>query len=290
MPVKIRLQRQGKKGKPYFHIVVADARASRDGKYIERLGMYNPNTNPATIEVNVDGAIQWLGNGAIPTDTARAILSYKGVLYKNHLLKGVKKGAITEDQANEKFTAWLEEKEGKVESKRGSLSSAQEKDRKERLAAEAEVNKKREAAIAAANAPAPVEEAPAEGETTEASAETTENTETATEEVKAEEVTSEEAKTEEPKEEVKAEETKAEETKVEEPKAETPTEDEPKAETPAVDEEPKAETPAVEEEPVAESEDLKADADETDESPEAIAAEEERVKAIQKEKEEPKDK
>ena len=99
MPVKIRLQRHGRKGQPYFHIVAADARSPRDGKYIERLGFYNPNTNPATIEVDVDSAAQWLVNGAQPTDTARAILSYKGVLYKNHLMRGVKKGAFSEEEA-----------------------------------------------------------------------------------------------------------------------------------------------------------------------------------------------
>ena len=107
MPVKIRLQRHGKKGKPFFWIVAADSRAKRDGRFLEKLGTYNPNTNPATIEINLDHAVEWLQNGAQPTDTARAILSYKGVLMKKHLLEGVRKGALTEDQAEEKFNTWV---------------------------------------------------------------------------------------------------------------------------------------------------------------------------------------
>ena len=113
MPVKIRLQRHGKKGKPFYWVVAADVRAKRDGKFLEKLGTYNPNTNPATISLDVDGSVKWLQNGAQPTDTARAILSYKGVLLKHHLLGGVRKGALTEEQAEEKFNAWLEEKEQK---------------------------------------------------------------------------------------------------------------------------------------------------------------------------------
>jgi small subunit ribosomal protein S16 len=117
MPVKIRLQRHGKKGKPYYWIVAADSRAKRDGKYLEKLGAYNPNTNPATIDLNVDSAVQWLQNGAQPTDTARAILSYKGAMLKNHLAGGVKKGALTEEQAEAKFKAWLDEKHLKLKQK-----------------------------------------------------------------------------------------------------------------------------------------------------------------------------
>ncbi len=176
MPVKIRLQRHGKKGHPYFHIVVADARSPRDGKYIERLGFYNPNTNPATIEIDVDGAVTWLNNGAQPTDTAKAILSYKGVLYKNHLLKGVKKGALTEEQALEKFNAWVEEKVVKIDNKKKGLSESASKAAVDRHRAEVEVNKTRAAAIAAANAPVVVVvEAPAEEvtETPEAEVEAT---------------------------------------------------------------------------------------------------------------------
>ncbi|GAA4938862.1 hypothetical protein GCM10023314_09390 [Algibacter agarivorans] len=158
MPVKIRLQRHGKKGKPYYWIVAADARSKRDGKYLEKLGAYNPNTNPATVELNVDSAVQWLQNGAQPTDTAKTLLSYKGALLKNHLAGGVRKGALTEEQAEAKFTAWLEEKEGKVQAKADGLSDAEAKAKADALAAEKAVN---EARIAAA-APAPVEEEVAE--------------------------------------------------------------------------------------------------------------------------------
>ena len=118
MPVKIRLQRHGKKGKPFYWIVAADSRAKRDGKYLEKIGTYNPNTNPATINLDVDSSVKWLQNGAQPTDTARAILSYKGALLKNHLVGGVRKGALTEEQAEEKFNAWVAEKEGKVDAKK----------------------------------------------------------------------------------------------------------------------------------------------------------------------------
>ena len=118
MSVKIRLQRHGKKGKPFFHIVVADARARRDGRFIEKLGIYNPITNPATIELDVDSAVKWLNNGAQPTDTARAILSYKGALLKKHLQGGVAKGAFDEAEAEKRFNAWLESKEAAVNSKK----------------------------------------------------------------------------------------------------------------------------------------------------------------------------
>ena len=111
MPVRIRLQRHGKKGKPFYWVVAADARSKRDGKFLEKLGIYNPNTNPATIELNIDNSVQWLVNGAQPSDTARRILSYKGVLYKHHLLGGVRKGALTEEQAEEKAKALEAEKE-----------------------------------------------------------------------------------------------------------------------------------------------------------------------------------
>ena len=145
MPVKIRLQRHGKKGKPFFWIVAADTRAKRDGKFLDKLGIYNPNTNPATIELDVDGAVKWLQNGAQPTDTARAILSYKGALLKKHLAVGVKKGALTEEQADEKFNAWMEEKEGKVDAKKDSLDKAKEAEKAKALEAEKEANAKREA-------------------------------------------------------------------------------------------------------------------------------------------------
>jgi len=167
MPVKIRLQRHGKKGKPFYWIVAADARAKRDGKYLEKLGTYNPNTNPAQINLDIDGSVQWLQNGAQPTDTARAILSYKGVMMKNHLAGGVRKGALTQDQADAKFNAWLEGKGNTVEAKKATLADAKGKLKAEALAAEKAVN----AARVAANAPvveevAPVEEAAAEPEAT----------------------------------------------------------------------------------------------------------------------------
>ncbi len=164
MPVKIRLQRHGKKGKPYYWIVAADARAKRDGKYLEKLGAYNPNTNPATVELDVDGAVKWLQNGAQPTDTARAILSYKGALLKNHLAGGVTKGALTEEQAEEKFNAWLQEKAGKVQAKEAGLSDLQAKAKADALASEKAVN---EARIAAATPV--VEEAEAQAEDATAS-------------------------------------------------------------------------------------------------------------------------
>lgn len=146
MPVKIRLQRHGKKGKPFYWVVAADSRSKRDGKYLEKLGTYNPNTNPATINLNVDGSVKWLSNGAQPTDTARAILSYKGVMMKHHLLGGVRKGALTEEQAEEKFKAWVEEKEKSVASKVGGLDKAKADARAKALEAEKEVSDKRAAA------------------------------------------------------------------------------------------------------------------------------------------------
>ena len=146
MSVKIRLQRHGRKGKPFFWIVAADARSKRDGRSLEKLGTYNPNTNPATIDLDIDGAVKWLQNGAQPTDTARAILSYKGAMLKNHLAGGVKKGALTEEQAEAKFQAWLEEKAAKVSSKEGKLAKAEEDAKAAILAAEKEVNASRKAA------------------------------------------------------------------------------------------------------------------------------------------------
>lgn len=148
MPVKIRLQRHGKKGKPFYWIVAADSRAKRDGKYLEKLGIYNPNTNPATIDLDVDGAVKWLQNGAQPTDTAKNLLSYKGALLKNHLAGGVRKGALTEEQAEAKFTAWLEEKTGKVDSKKDGLAKADADAKAKALEAEKAVNEARIAAAA----------------------------------------------------------------------------------------------------------------------------------------------
>ncbi|MEL6812762.1 MAG: 30S ribosomal protein S16 [Bacteroidota bacterium] len=178
MPVKIRLQRHGKKGKPFYWIVAADSRAKRDGKFLEKLGTYNPNVNPAEINLNLDGAVQWLQNGAQPTDTARAILSYKGAMLKKHLAEGVRKGALTEEQAEEKFNAWVAEKANAVEAKKGKLADAKAKAKAEALAAEKAVN---DARIAEATASEEVaEEAAVEGETAEAASE--EAPEAATEE------------------------------------------------------------------------------------------------------------
>jgi len=148
MPVKLRLQRHGKKGKPFYWIVAADARSKRDGKFLEKLGIYNPNVNPAIIELNIDGAVQWLQNGAQPTDTARAILSYKGALLKNHLAGGVRKGALTEEEAEKKFQAWLDDKAGKVDAKKDGLAKAQADVAAKTLEAEKAVNEARIAAAA----------------------------------------------------------------------------------------------------------------------------------------------
>jgi len=154
MPVKIRLQRHGKKGKPFYWIVAADSRSKRDGRFLEKLGTYNPNMNPAEINLDVDGSVEWLGKGAQPTDTARAILSYKGVMFKKHLLGGVTKGALTEEQAEAKFTAWVDAKEGKVQGKKDGLAQAQADAETKAFEAEKAIN---EARIAAA-APAQEEE------------------------------------------------------------------------------------------------------------------------------------
>lgn len=143
MSVKIRLQRHGKKGKPFYHIVIADARASRDGKFIEKIGTYNPITNPAVIELNVDAAVKWLNNGAQPTDTARAILSYKGVLYKRHLQGGVAKGAFDQEAADSKFATWLEGKDQQVLGKKDGLAKSKDDAKKAALDAEAKVNQGR---------------------------------------------------------------------------------------------------------------------------------------------------
>jgi len=188
MATRIRLQRHGKKGKAIFHVVVADSRAKRDGKFIEKLGTYNPNTNPATININFDSAVSWVGTGAEMSDTARAILSYKGVLYKNHLIKGIAKGALTAEQVEAKFAAWEAEKVSKIQGKVDGLSKNAAADKVARLKAETEANAAKAKAIEAKNTPE-VEEAPAE----EVEAATEEvATEEATEEAPAAEETSEE--------------------------------------------------------------------------------------------------
>jgi len=154
MPVKIRLQRHGKKASAFFHIVIADGRAPRDGKFIEKIGTYNPTTNPATINIDADKALTWLNKGAQPTDTCRAILSYKGVLYKNHLQGGVAKGALTQEQADAKFTKWLADKEAKINGKVDKLATVEKDAYKKRMAAEAAAKEAKAAKIAAKNTPA----------------------------------------------------------------------------------------------------------------------------------------
>ena len=206
MSVKIRLQRHGKKGKPFYWIVAADSRSKRDGKYLEKLGLYNPNTNPATIEIDIDSSVKWLQNGAQPTTTARNILSYKGIMLKYHLLGGVAKGAFDEEEAEKRFNAWLEDKSKRIEKKKSDLQKKKDEQKakaleNEKLANEARI-KAQEEALAA-----PAEEAPAE--------------ETPAEEAPAEEAPAEEAPAEEPPaEETPAEETPAEETPAEETPAE----------------------------------------------------------------------
>src|SRR5690554_2516275 len=197
MSTRIRLQRHGKKGNPFYHVVVADSRAKRDGRFIEKLGTYNPNTNPATIDINFDRTLYWVTVGAEMTDTARAILSYKGVLYKNHLLRGVKKGALTEADVEKKFDAWLKEQEAKIVGKSEGHVAAKAKADAERLKLEKEANEARAKELAAKNAPEVEEEAPvaeennAEETPAEEAAPATEETPEAPEAPKAEEVAEE---------------------------------------------------------------------------------------------------
>ncbi len=213
MPVKIRLQRKGRKKRPFYHIVVADVRAPRDGKFIERLGTYNPMTKPATIDLDRDRAYDWLVKGAQPTDTARAILRFKGVYYKKHLMRGVQKGALTTEEAEVKFNEWVEAKEAKI-AERFAKSEAERRERLARISGQApviepepleEIEEVAEAEApeteAAAETPE-AEEAPAETKAEEASAETSPaevETEAETPEAKAEENAPEaEAETEAP--------------------------------------------------------------------------------------------
>jgi small subunit ribosomal protein S16 len=173
MSAKIRLQRHGRKRFAYYHIVIADSRAPRDGRNIERIGSYNPNTNPATIDLDFDKAIDWLQKGAQPTDTVRAILSYKGVLYKKHLLGGVAKGAFTAEEADAKFEAWMTEKAKKIQAKKDSLIVNTENSKKAQLEMEAKKNAQRAEAIAKRNAQAAAKAAaPLAEETPEAAAST----------------------------------------------------------------------------------------------------------------------
>jgi small subunit ribosomal protein S16 len=195
MATRIRLQRHGKKGKPFFHLVAADSRAKRDGKFIEKLGTYNPTANPAVIDINFDATLAWVQTGAEMSDTARAILSYKGVLYKNHLLNGVKKGALTAEQVEERFNQWLASKEAKIEGKISGLAKNAEKQKADRMAAEVAANAAKAAAVEAKNTPeveeVVAEEAPATEEVVAEEAPATEEVVAedapATEEVVAEE-------------------------------------------------------------------------------------------------------
>jgi small subunit ribosomal protein S16 len=213
MPVRIRLQRHGKKDKPFYWIVAADGRAKRDGRYLEKIGIYNPNTNPATVELDIDQAVKWLENGAQPSDTARTLLSYRGAMMKHHLNGGVTKGAFSQEEADKRFAAWLEEKQAKIQAKIDGLDKDQASDLAQRMEAEKAVNQKRIDDLTAA----PEAEEAAEGETAETSAEevTASETEAPQEEVAVEEAAEETPAVEEPK----AEEAPAEEA-VEEPKAE----------------------------------------------------------------------
>ncbi|MCE1155371.1 MAG: 30S ribosomal protein S16 [Bacteroidales bacterium] len=161
MPVKIRLQRHGRKGYAYYHIVIADSRAPRDGKFVERIGSYNPNTNPATIDLKFDRALYWMTTGAQPTDTARNILSAEGVLMKKHLLEGVKKGAFDEAEAEKRFAAWKTMKESSVNKTKEQIAAEKAADAKARLAAEVEVNKAKAAELAKKLAEAKAAEAEA---------------------------------------------------------------------------------------------------------------------------------
>ncbi len=188
MPVKIRLQRKGRKARPFYHIVIADGRAPRDGKYIERVGSYNPVTNPATIELNFERALNWLQDGAVPTDTCKSILSEKGVMMMHHLLNGAKKGAFSEEEAEKRFNSWLSEKEAKVQAKKDKLTKASEDDATKRFEAEVKVNEDRAQAIAKrltdareavakANAEEAAEQAPEQAASEEAPAEEAPKTE-----------------------------------------------------------------------------------------------------------------
>lgn len=238
MPTKIRLQRHGKKAYPFYHVVIADSRAPRDGKYIEKIGIYNPNTNPATIELDNAKALSWLQTGAVPTNTVNAILKYTGVAFKNHLLKGVAKGAFTEAEAEKRFDAWMKEKEAKVQAKRDGLAATDQAELKRILDAEKAINEARAKEIAAARIAESEAIQAAENEAVaEAKADLAEEVVTEV----AEEVVAEVAE-EAPKVEVKEEAPKAE-AKEEAPKAEK--KEAPKAE--AKEEAPKAEEKDTEE-------------------------------------------
>jgi small subunit ribosomal protein S16 len=183
MAVKIRLARKGRKKLAFYHIVVADSRSPRDGRYIEKIGSYNPVTNPATIELDFDKALGWLQNGALPTDTCRAILSYKGVMLKKHLLEGVKKGAFDAAEADKRFETWMKDNEAKIESKKSGLEKSADDELSKKLKEEKRVNDARaeklakrraemDAKLVASINPEPETEEAPESETPEAPAST----------------------------------------------------------------------------------------------------------------------
>lgn len=238
MAVKIRLARRGRKKKAIYDIVVADARAPRDGRFIEKLGIYNPGTNPASIVLESDKAVDWLLKGAQPTDTARSILQHEGVMLKKHLQVGVIKGAITQEVADSRFEEWKGSKTDRKATAADTLSQKKDSDRQARLEAERKVSQTRAEAIAKKNAP-PVEEAP-EVEEAEAAVDTV--TEEVSNEV-AEETTATETVTEAPEAEVAAPaESPVAEAPVETPEAAAPAVEAPEAEAPA-----STETPATDE-------------------------------------------
>ncbi|MDC3306127.1 30S ribosomal protein S16 [Flavobacteriales bacterium] len=205
MATRIRLARHGRRKQAFYHIVVADQKAPRNGRYIEKLGIYNPNTNPATIELDFDGAVNWLLKGAQPSDTVRAMLSYKGVMMKKHLMAGVAKGAFTQEEAEKRFATWMEAKENKVADKKSGLENAAIAAEKAALAAEKAKSDERAAVLALKNSPMIEETTEEEVAVEETSEETTEEvvaketpaTEEVVEESKAEEAPSAEEKSEE---------------------------------------------------------------------------------------------
>ena len=215
MSVRIRLQRHGKKGKPFYWIVAADQRSKRDGKYLEKLGTYNPNFNPPLVELNIDATVKWIQFGAQPSDTAKSIISKEGALLKNHLLNGVKKGALTDEEADKKFEDWVNEKNKKSEDKLSQIQKELSEKKKKELALEKEASEKRKLAAIAAAEEAAADEAPAE----EAPAEEAPADEAPAEEAPAEEAPAEEAPAEEaPADEAPADEAPADEDDTEEEK------------------------------------------------------------------------
>lgn len=168
MPVKIRLARHGKKGAPFYHIVVADSRSPRDGKFIEKIGTYNPITNPATVVLDFEKALGWLNKGAQPTDTCRSLLSHKGVMMKKHLLEGVKKGAFTLETAEERFGKWMSDKEARLEAARNQVKDSRRAAAAARLAEEQKIKEERAKALEAKKAEAAAAKAAEEAKAAEA--------------------------------------------------------------------------------------------------------------------------